>query len=47
MSVEATKQQIRTWIEDQIRKAQSPDLREQLKRARKKRAQKAAARFGL
>ncbi len=47
INVEFTKQQIRAWLEEAVRKAQSPDPREQLKRAREKRKAKVSKMYGL
>lgn len=47
MSNEATKAQIRTWIEESIKKSQSPDPREQLKREREEKKKKVSKLFGL
>lgn len=47
MSNEATKEQIRRFLEQAVRKAQNPDLREQLKRNREKRKNAIARQFGL
>jgi hypothetical protein len=47
MSNESTKEQIREFLERAIKKAQSPDLREQLKRAREKKKTVVAKQFGL
>lgn len=47
MANEETKQQIRIFIENAIRKAKNPDPREKLKRERKKRALQVAKQYGL
>jgi hypothetical protein len=44
---EGTKQQIREFLEQAVKKAQNPDLREQLKRAREKKRKVVAGRYGL
>ena len=47
MSNEATKQQIRNFIENAIEKAKHPDRREEIKRERQRRATKVLKKFGL
>jgi hypothetical protein len=47
MGNEYTKKQIRTWLENAIKKAQNPDPAEKVKRERRQRAKKVAIRFGL
>lgn len=47
MGNEATKAQIRNWIEESVRKAQNPDPREQLKRQRQERAKKVQKKYGI
>jgi hypothetical protein len=47
MSNEATKQQIRAWLEEAIRKAQNPDPREKIKREREERRKKVSKFYGL
>lgn len=44
---EGTKQQIREFLEAAVKKAQNPDLREQLKRQREKKRKLIAHNFGL
>lgn len=47
MSNEVTKAQIRTWLEEAIKKAQNPDPREELKREREKKAKQVSKSYGL
>lgn len=47
MSNEATKAQIRAWLDEAVRKAKNPDLREKIKRDRQKRAVKISQSYGL
>ncbi len=47
MSNEATKQQIREWLEQAVKRAQNPDLRENLKRERDKKRKKVEQHYGL
>lgn len=47
MSNEATKLQIRIWLENAIKKAQNPDLREKLLRLRKERMKKIEKNYGF
>ena len=44
---EHTKLQIKTWLANAVRRAQSPNPREKLKRQRKERAKKTEKRYGL
>ncbi len=44
---EFTKQQIRNWLEESIRKAQNTDPKEVLKRVREKRKKQVARFYGL
>lgn len=47
MSNEATKAQIKNWLDKAVREAQNPDPREKLKREREKKAMRVAKNFGL
>ena len=47
MGNEYTKSQIRAWLDNAVKKAQSPDPREKLKRERQLKSKKVANRFGL
>lgn len=47
MSNEATKAQIRTWLDEAVRKAKNPDPREKLKHERQKRSVKISKSYGL
>lgn len=47
MSNEATKQQIREWLEQAIKKAQNPDLREKVRKEREKRKRMVEKHYGL
>jgi len=47
MSNEHTKLQIKTWLENAVKKAQNPDPREKLKRLRKEKIKKVAKNYGL
>jgi len=47
LNSEGTKLQIRTWIENAIKKAQNPDPREKLKRLRREKIKKVAKNYGL
>lgn len=47
MSNEATKAQIRAWLDEAVRRARHPDPREKIKQERKKRAVKISRSFGL
>lgn len=42
-----TKEQIRKWLENAIKKATSPDQAEKVKRERRLKAKKVANKFGL
>jgi hypothetical protein len=44
---EATKEQIKRWLEGAIKKAQNPDPREKLRRERKLRAKQVKKSFGF
>jgi len=44
---QGTKQQIRTWLENAVREAQNPSLKEQIKRQRQQKMKKIAQRYGL
>lgn len=41
------KEQIRNWLEEQIKKAQGPNDRERILRQRKMKAKKEAKKYGL
>ena len=47
MSNEHTKLQIKTFLENAIKKAQNPDPREKLKRLRKEKIKKVAKNYGF
>lgn len=47
MSNEYTKLQIKTWLANAVKKAQSPNPREKLRRLRKEKAKKIAKRYGF
>ncbi len=47
MSNEATKAQIRAWLEETIRKVKNPDPREKIRRERKKREVIISHSYGL
>ena len=47
MGNEATKSQIRAWLEKSIREASNPDPREKLKRERREKSKKIAKSYGL
>jgi len=47
MGNEATKKQIREWIEKAIKEAKNPDPRKLLKKQRKKKKEKIAKSYGL
>lgn len=47
MSNEATKAQIRAWLEEAIKKAQNPDPREKLKQERERRRKLVSKHYGL
>ena len=47
MGNEGTKAQLRRWIEEAIKKARNPDLREILKKKRKLKKKKVAKNYGL
>lgn len=42
-----TKSQVRAWIENAVKKAQQPDLKEMLKRERQKRTKIVAKSYGF
>jgi hypothetical protein len=44
---EATKNQIKKWLEESVKKAQSPDPREKLKREREMRAKHVEKSYGF
>lgn len=47
MANESTKAQIRTFLEEAIKKAQNPDPREKIKREREKRVKKIEKNYGF
>lgn len=47
MANEGTKQQIRDWLEEAVRKAKNPDPRERIKRERAKRKTKVLESYAL
>lgn len=47
MGNEATKQQIRAWLQKAVEKAKNPDIREKFRRQREKRAIKVSKKYGL
>lgn len=47
MSNEATKAQIRSWLENAVRRAKNPDPREKMLRDRQKKRDKVLKNFGL
>lgn len=47
MNNEGTKLQIRTWIENAIKNAQNPSLREKYKRIREKKMKNVEKMYGL
>ncbi len=47
MSNEGTKEQIRSFIEEAIKKAQNPDPREKIKRERQERVRKVERNYGF
>jgi hypothetical protein len=47
MSNEATKAQIRSWLDEAVRKARNPDPREKIIQERKKRIVKISQYYGL
>jgi len=47
MSNEATKAQIRAWLDEAVRKARNPDPKEKIRNERKKRAVKISKSYGL
>ncbi len=47
MSNEATRAQIRGWLEEAVRKAKNPDPREKIRNERKRRAVKISKTYGL
>lgn len=47
MSNEDTKQQIKSWLDEAVRRAKNPDPREKIKRERQKKAIKISKSFGL
>ena len=47
MSNEHTKLQIKTWLENAVRKAQNPDPREKLERLRKEKMKKMEKNYGF
>ena len=47
MSNEITKSQIRSWLDESVRRARNPDPREALKRERQKKAVKVLKEYGL
>ena len=44
---EGTRLQIQTWLENAVRRAQSPDPREKMRRRRKEKMKKVAKNYGL
>lgn len=47
MGNEATKQQIKNWLEESVRKAKNPDKKELIKKKRMLRAEKVKIRYGF
>lgn len=47
MGNEHTKLQIKTWLENAVKKAQSPDPREKLRRERRGKMKKVAKNYGF
>jgi hypothetical protein len=47
MSNEYTKLQIRTWLENAVKKATNPDPAERAKRERQQKAKKVAQKYGI